>query len=1035
MNLKFITSLFITAMAGCLHGGAVDKPEFSNGDTEHWYHIVFSCGDAAIQDKGDQIGVVTALPEHGNTNQQFKLNGSESSFTLQTPQGRFLYLANKVKSTADKSLASRFRLVPTGNSQYTGDWELEVCDKGDDYNRVNQTGGTGSGRSLGSWLANDPNNVISFYAPEELPADIPVLENIKEFAVAGSESYRPSHRHTLWYTSPATSAKVDDPWMEYALPIGNGEFGAMIYGGVHRDNVQFNDKSLWTGNSLVRGCYQNFGNLYIEDISERFGLTADKALTDYYRNLDLTAAKASAHYTTSDGSVAFTREYLASYPDKVVAIRLSASAPGAISVRLSLFNGVKKGLLRPVYADGCGSFEGKLDLVDFKAKFKAIPKGGTMTATNNGIEITGADEVVILLAGATNFDQHSANYITDAASMKAMVDNRLEAGAAKGWNAIEQDHTADFKKYFDRAELSIDGAENAMTVEDMVTEYNKRRPVKDAPSSLMLEELYYTFGRYLLIASSRGMDTPANLQGIWNHSSSPAWQCDIHSNINVQMNYWPAENTNLPEMHMPYLNYIHSMALEHEEWQKYARQSGQSEGWTCFTQNNIFGHSDYAENYVIANAWYTYHMWQHYIYTLDREFLKEKAMPVMLSCTRFWMERLVKDSDGTWVAPQEWSPEHGPSAEDATAHAQQIVAELFSTTLQAIEILGDDAGVTPRFKAELTEKYDNLDKGLATEQYTGAWGETLNNVATGTEILREWKTSLYSAGENGHRHQSHLMALYPFSQITPESEWFEPAVNSLRLRGDVSTGWSLGWRINLWARALDGEHCHTIIRSALRHASTYGQSSGGGGIYYNLLDSHAPFQIDGNFGFTAGVTEMLLQSHNGIIRLLPSLPPLWKSGSIRGLKAVGNFEIDQRWEANLLTKAEILSVSGSECHISCPGIATATLTDQSGTPIEFTAAGNDNITFPTTPGTRYTLIHTANASLAETEAATSLSISVENAMAKANRSEAKISAYDLAGRCVASGMESLDLAAFSHTPLILRASTETDVATAKFIIR
>ena len=570
----------------------------------------------------------------------------------------------------------------------------------------------------------------------------------------------------------------------------------------------------------------------------------------------------------------------------------------------------------------------------------------------------------------------------------------------------------------------------------MVIRYNGRRPVPSPtdPSGLMLEELYYAMGRYLLISCSRGMDTPANLQGIWNHSNTPAWQCDIHSNINVQMNYWPAEITNLSEMHMPYLNYIYSMAIEHSQWQEYARRSGQTTGWTCFTQNNIFGHSDYAENYVIANAWYTSHLWQHYIYTLDREFLKNKAMPVMLSCTRFWMERLVKDTDGTWVAPKEWSPEHGPAEEDATAHAQQIIHELFKTTMQAIEVLGDDAGVDNNFIAELKDKLENLDKGLAIETYTGTWGATSNGISAGDPLLREWKKSDYTAGENGHRHQSHLMAMYPFGEITPESEWFTPAVNSLKQRGDLSTGWSLAWRIALWARALDGEHAHTVIKNALRHATSYSQTSGGGGIYYNLLDSHAPFQIDGNFGYTAAVTEMLLQSHGGKIRLLPTLSPNWEAGSIRGIKAVGNFEIDQKWADSKLTEAVIKSGAGLECVLNYKGIAEATITDSKGNAVKPTKIDDNNVKFPTEKGGVYTVVMPEGSGVSEITDS-DMQIRIINKIASVSTPGATIKAYDIAG-CLLGSSEnsSLDLSSLSPGTVIIKATANNKNSVKKFML-
>ena len=1033
MNIKSLLTVALASAA--ISSWADSKPLFSDGNQEHWYHVVFEYGDAAIKDYGDGQYVYTRMITPGEKAQQWKFIGNETDFTMVSAEGNAAVVTKtaNMKTASDAESASHFRLVPSNHANYPGMYQIEIAGLDDSYCYVNQSGGSGYGKQVGKWIADDASNVINFVKVSDLPEKGFNAPNIKEYTVNAVASHTPAHRHTIWHTTPVTSFTYGNPWMEYAYPIGNGEFGAMIYGGIHCDHVQFNDKSLWSGSSINRGCYQNFGDLYIEDLSGNFG--DDKPVNDYVRELIMPEGKAQASYTTSDGSIKYTREYIASNPDKVVAIKLTASKPGAISVKLNLFPGISKGLVYTSYTTDGGTFEGKLDLVSFKAGFKAVPTGGSVEKTDDGIVVKNADGLLILLTGATNFDQHSPNYITDADAMKAKVSERLTAAASKSWENLLAEHTADFKSLFDRVDFSIYGAANTDNTQNLVSTYNSRRYDPTAPGNLMLEELYYTIGRYLLIGCSRGMDTPANLQGLWNNTDSPAWQCDIHSNINVQMNYWLAENTNLSELHMPYLNYIYSMALEHDEWKEYARRSGQTTGFTCFTQNNIFGHSDYAENYVIANAWYTYHMWQHYKYTLDKEFLRDRAMPVMLSCTRFWLERLVKDSDGTWVAPQEWSPEHGPSAEDATAHAQQIVYELFSTTLQAIDILGAEAGVDNDFITELKNKFENLDPGLGIEQYTGAWGDTFNDISSGTDILREWKYSPYSVGEKNHRHQSHLMAMYPFSQINPESEYFQPAVNSLTLRSDLSTGWSLAWRICLWARALDGEHAHKIIRTALRHSTTYEQSSGAGGIYYNLLDSHAPFQIDGNFGYTAAVTEMILQSHDGVLRLLPALPSMWLAGHLKGVRAEGNMEVSQYWSNGELDRAEISSFSGVECKIKYKNIAEATVIDSDGNEITFTANGKDYISFPTQAGKTYTIIPAGKAGV-ETPEVAGDSLRIDGSgIASVSSEIAEICAYDVTGRLLArSASNRLDLSAYRNMPLVVKATTPSGTFVRKAIL-
>ena len=341
------------------------------------------------------------------------------------------------------------------------------------------------------------------------------------------------------------------------------------------------------------------------------------------------------------------------------------------------------------------------------------------------------------------------------------------------------------------------------------------------------------------------------------------------------------------------------------------------------TESSLYNSmSTWGNNYLVANVWYTSHLWTHYRYTQDKEFLK-KAFPVMWSCAEFWFHRLIEDrkvKDGTFVAPNEFSAEqHGNESEDGTAHAQQMISYLFQNLTDAIEILGiENTGLSQADVEKLALYLEKTDNGLHTEVYDGGWGNPFNGVKTGDVLLREWKYSPYSVGERGHRHISHLMALFPMDQITPESEYFTPAVNALKHRGDAATGWSMGWKVNLWARAQDGDHAHIIIKNALKHSTTYGTDQGQGGIYYNLFDSHAPFQIDGNFGVCSGIAEMLLQSAHGYVNILPALPAVWKkNGAVTGMKAMGNFTVDFKWAEGQCKSARIVSNAGAELRVRC----------------------------------------------------------------------------------------------------------------------
>ncbi len=393
--------------------------------------------------------------------------------------------------------------------------------------------------------------------------------------------------------------------------------------------------------------------------------------------------------------------------------------------------------------------------------------------------------------------------------------------------------------------------------------------------------------------------------------------------------------------------------------------------------------STWGSNYFVANAWYCSHLWQHYRYTRDKDFLA-RAFPAMWSCAQFWMERMIQDRgydsktqkpnyggtpykfapDGTYVAPNEFSAEqHDNQSEDGTAHAQQLIYALLQDVKAATEILSPS--VTKLSQADmdkLNHYLEKTDQGLHTEVYTAntwktkAYTNPRNGVKKGDILLREWKYTPYDVSADAdHRHMSHLMALYPLSTIGPNSPYFQPAVNSLKLRGDAATGWSMGWKVNLWARALDGNHAHVIIKNALKHSTSYGTNQYAGGVYYNLYDSHSPFQIDGNFGVCAGIAEMLLQSHTDTLHLLPALSDKWPNGSISGLKAIGNFEVSQTWSKGKLTVATIKSNLGLPCPIHYPGIGDRKVTDEAGKDVAYKRIDRNTILLPTTAGVTYTI--------------------------------------------------------------------------------
>ena len=888
-------------------------PKFSNDEEENWMvlHYTQTNRYVAGTEAGEAPSMVDPLIKEEYL---WKLIGTKDNFQILSNNGKYLSVTGTSPVMSDTQYAAGWKLVETNSTSIPYKWEIHSADASLTKYKL-------QGKKVGLTLQKTSVStyyIVNFVSPEEIKAQH------DDIYVTGIDSYTPEHKHTLWYDKPATLTGVSNQWMEYSLPIGNGQLGASLFGSIQYDRIQFNDKTLWSGGPGEYGIYENFGNVYVEDMSYEFGYNATNGVTDYYRQLDLETATGTVSYKNTDKSVSYKREYFASYPDKAVIFRYTASEEGKINLRFTMESGKPGIVAETTYSNGNARFNGSLQTVSYAAHLKVVPDGGTMTTDSKGILVKGANSVLVVLAGITDFVADKVSHVSGRKNeLPSDAADIADAAASQGWDALYSKHLADYTQYYDRVSFEIAGTENTMPTNEMVDAYN----AGTMSNNLMLEQLYFHFGRYLEISSSRGVDLPSNLQGIWNDRSDAPWHSDIHANINVQMNYWPAEPTNLSEMHVPFLNYIINEAGQ-PEWQNRAVIAGQKRGWTCLTENNIFGGiSGFAPNYVIANAWYVTHLWQHYRYTLDKEFLA-KAFPAMKGASLFWADRMVLAADGTYECPREFSPEHGPDEENAVAHAQQIVWEALDNTIKAADILGGVAAgiITEADYKLIVDRFTKMDKGLATEIYDGSWGSTCNDVSTGAKIIREWKYSTFTASnDRSHRHMSHLMALYPFGQITPTSEFFTPAINSMKLRGDESTGWSMGWKINLWARALNGDRSHAILRKALKHSTSYGTNQYAGGIYYNLYDSHAPFQIDGNFGACAGIAEMLLQSHSDTLQILPALPTEWAQGEYKGLKAVGDFTVDAKWEESKATQISIANNQGQPLFVNYPKLEEATI--------------------------------------------------------------------------------------------------------------
>lgn len=669
--------------------------------------------------------------------------------------------------------------------------------------------------------------------------------------------------------------------------------------------------------------------------------------TNYLRSLDIDNSLHTVTYN-QDG-VNYTREYFMSYPDNVMVIRLSADQKGKISRTFEVsslhINKMINTVDHTITLTGQPSNH-KSHGLKFAQQVKILNSGGTLSVMGNKVLVEYADEVILLMSAATNYVQSMDSrfiYLSDIDPL-TKVQHTIAQAEVKTYAQLLATHQQDYKALYDRMGVNLGNISNvpAKTTDKLLSGFYKTNTENE---NLYTEMLYFQFGRYLLIASSRENSLPANLQGVWAEGLSNPWNADYHTNINVQMNYWLAQQTNLRECHTPMIEYINSLVPRGRITANYyhGKPDGSDvRGWVTYHENNIWGNTAPAGSsafyFPAANGWLCQDIWEYYQFNNDTSFLANNYN-TMLEAALFWVDNLWRDTrDGSLVANPSYSPEHGEFSLGC-ASDQGIICELFDMVIKASEILGKNMSELAEIKAA---------KHKLSGPQIGLNGQFM-----------EWKDEVTRdiTGDGGHRHANHLFWLHPGSQIVAgrslqDDKYVESMKKTLNTRGDGGTGWSKAWKVNFWARLRDGDRAHKLLKEAM--TLTYrGNPAGIGGVYQNLFDTHPPFQIDGNFGVTAGVTEMLVQSQGGYIELLPALPSDWNDGYFKGIKARGNFDIDVKWSNGKIDSAEIKSNSGNDCIIKYPGLTDYHIVQKGGALVSVTFIDKNTVSLPTTKGTTY----------------------------------------------------------------------------------